>query len=264
MKTVLLLVHADAGQEAQFQSALTIAQALGWHLHCLDVTRLPIVFDAGWGVAPPVVIDESDREKENKAALRQRLASTSVSWSWTDAQGDLADSLLAAGRADLIVLNRKLDHKGGPNMRAMAGKVLSRSQALMLAVDEHCLGLNLAGPAIVAWDGSQPAWHALTRAAPVMKLASSITVFQCGKLPMAAIPASEAALHLAEAGIGAQIVEVPDDPEPAIVIARAAKRLRAGYCVMGAFGHGRLRETLFGGVTRAMLTGAPTPLLLSH
>ena len=37
-----------------------------------------------------------------------------------------------------------------------------------------------------------------------------------------------------------------------------------GLIVMGAFGHTRLRETFFGGVTRYLLESAPAPLLLMH
>ena len=33
---------------------------------------------------------------------------------------------------------------------------------------------------------------------------------------------------------------------------------------MGAFGHSRLRETIFGGVTRYLLGEARVPLLLAH
>jgi nucleotide-binding universal stress UspA family protein len=38
----------------------------------------------------------------------------------------------------------------------------------------------------------------------------------------------------------------------------------AGLLVMGAFGRSRLRETLFGGVTRHLLSHSRTPLLLAH
>jgi nucleotide-binding universal stress UspA family protein len=34
--------------------------------------------------------------------------------------------------------------------------------------------------------------------------------------------------------------------------------------VMGAYGHSRAREALFGGVTRAMLTACNLPLVLGH
>jgi nucleotide-binding universal stress UspA family protein len=33
---------------------------------------------------------------------------------------------------------------------------------------------------------------------------------------------------------------------------------------MGGFGHSRVTEALFGGVTRKMLSASPVPLLIAH
>ena len=49
----------------------------------------------------------------------------------------------------------------------------------------------------------------------------------------------------------------------ATLIDRAARH-GAGYLVAGGFGHARLSETLFGGVTRDLLRGAPCPIFLAH
>jgi nucleotide-binding universal stress UspA family protein len=38
----------------------------------------------------------------------------------------------------------------------------------------------------------------------------------------------------------------------------------AMYIVMGAFGHGRVAEAIFGGVTRSMLLKSDLPLLLAN
>ena len=38
----------------------------------------------------------------------------------------------------------------------------------------------------------------------------------------------------------------------------------AGLIVAGGYGHSRLREAVFGGVTRELLRHSPCPLLLSH
>jgi nucleotide-binding universal stress UspA family protein len=38
----------------------------------------------------------------------------------------------------------------------------------------------------------------------------------------------------------------------------------ADLLVMGAYGHSRLREALFGGATREMLETCPVPMLMAH
>lgn len=47
-------------------------------------------------------------------------------------------------------------------------------------------------------------------------------------------------------------------------LAHACQELSIDWMVMGAFGHSRLRETIFGGVTRYILTETRVPLLLAH
>jgi nucleotide-binding universal stress UspA family protein len=44
----------------------------------------------------------------------------------------------------------------------------------------------------------------------------------------------------------------------------AAVSYQPSYIVMGGYGHSRLREAIFGGVSRSMLKHSPFPLLLSH
>jgi len=43
-----------------------------------------------------------------------------------------------------------------------------------------------------------------------------------------------------------------------------ARELGADLIVMGGYGHSRLRQFVFGGVTRALIAALPVPLLLSH
>ena len=44
MKTVMVLIHDDAGQEARLQCALDVVRAVEGHLVCLDVVQLPRIF----------------------------------------------------------------------------------------------------------------------------------------------------------------------------------------------------------------------------
>jgi nucleotide-binding universal stress UspA family protein len=47
-------------------------------------------------------------------------------------------------------------------------------------------------------------------------------------------------------------------------LARAASELRADMLVVGGFGHSRLRERAFGGVTQSLLEHAGTPVFMMH
>lgn len=266
MKTILLLVHDDAGQEARLQAALDLTRAVSGHLNCVDTVQMPAMVGGFDGTGLAVLLeDERLRESENRARLQPRLAAEDVSWSWTDATGYLPECVVDAARtADLIVLNRSLDSFPGPDMRYVATEVLTHSRSLVLAVADDCRGFNAAGKALIAWDGSERAMSALKRAVPLLALASEVKLLQVGDLDPDAISAEEAAEYLSRYDIK-PIVEItaPQD-SIAVAIREDADRFDAAYLVMGAYNHRPVREALFGGVTRAMLSACSLPIVLGH
>ncbi|MEO7470126.1 MULTISPECIES: universal stress protein [Sphingobium] len=80
-----------------------------------------------------------------------------------------------------------------------------------------------------------------------------------------AFPATDAPAYLARHGIKAQLHSWSRTDRPTEIALRdAMASLHADWVVMGAFGHSRWRELIFGGVTRSLLRTAPVPLLLAH
>ena len=265
MKNILLLVHDDDGQEARFLAALDIVRALDGHLSCIDVTPYPVIAGEaimGYGESV-VVLDERDSEAKNKAVLTDRLSREDVSWSWADVMGEMADSILgAADLADLIILNRALDDYPLPNMRDIVGRIVARTNAAVLAVPQACERFAF-DRALVAWDGSRSAAAALRAAVPLLARASEVELFTAVEDEAGTAP-EQAATYLSRHGIHVTIRALDKDHCRADeLIERECAAWRADYVVMGAYGHGRLRET-FGGVTRRMLTGSRLPLLLGH
>jgi nucleotide-binding universal stress UspA family protein len=49
-----------------------------------------------------------------------------------------------------------------------------------------------------------------------------------------------------------------------VALAAEAQECKADLVVMGAYGHSRMRELLFGGCTRAFISYADRPVLLMH
>lgn len=265
MKNVLLLVHDDAGQEARLQAALDLARLLSGHLACIDAVQMPVVVDgfAGNGMAI-LLADERGRAAKNRAALEPRLTGEGVSWSWTEATGDLSACVIKASQtADLIVLNRQIDTGSAPDIPNIAAEVLMQSRALVVAVSDSCNGFK-ASKALVAWDGSERVMSALQRAVPLLALASVVQILQVGQLSGHALSVEEAATYLSRHGIHAEAQTVPKADSIAVAIRTEAERFGADYLVMGAYSHSRIREALFGGVTRAMLTACSLPMVLGH
>ena len=267
MKNVLLLVHDDAGQESRFQAALDITRALEGHLTCLDVAVYPMMVSDVYAVTVEAAIleDEKAREADNRAKLEARLAREDVPWTWVDALGNAAQCLQDhAALADLIVVSRKLDSEYLPDTLGTASQVVIGTDKVVVAVPEKARGFEAAGRAIVAWDGSEQAAHAIERAIPLLQLARSVTLIEIedGSTEK---PAEEAAAYLSRHGISAVIVRRRTRGALTVdVLLSTAEHDGADYIVMGGFGRSRFVEALLGGVSRDMLSESPIPIVMAH
>jgi nucleotide-binding universal stress UspA family protein len=188
-----------------------------------------------------------------------------VPWNWIDATGPLAASLEAAAKtADVIVVNRQLDSSALPDMRSVASQVVIGSGKAVVAVPEDARGFAAAGVAMVAWDGSEEAMKALQAAVPLLRLANTVNLVEINDGSVEA-SAEEAAAYLSRHAIRPVVIRPPADLLPVgETILAEAQRECADYIVMGGFGHSRMVEALFGGVTRLILSESPIPVLLAH
>lgn len=265
MKIIALLVHDDAGQDARLEAALDLARSLQGHVTCIEIAVPLAAGDPFGGLTPIVTSDELVRENANRARIEMRLQKELVSWDWMDFVGDIAACLArAAAFTDIIVVDRQADHVIPASAGNAAGELLVRTGKPILAVPPGVLGFDPRGQALIAWDGSASANAAMRAAAPLLRLATDITIIEIDDGSVS-VSAEEAATYLARHGILATVR--PKHPligSAGSTLLDQVERSRADYLVMGGYGHSRLRERLFGGVTRTMLSRSPIPLLLRH
>ncbi|RVT39555.1 universal stress protein [Sphingobium algorifonticola] len=267
MKNILLLLHDDVGQEARLQAALDLTRSLDGHLTCLDVAILPALMGDPYCQDGSAILLQEERAREdvNQSRIRERLDREDVSWEIAQVTGDLAPCLSdAAGLADLIVVNRKLDEFPYPDMANLVGELVVKSGKPVIAVPDDIRSFNAAGRAIVAWDGSPASMAALQAATPLLKLSESVIIVEIddGSLKT---PAREAAAYLSQHGIHALIrLEKSHGRSAGDILLSEIRDRSIDYLVMGGFGHRRFVEALFGGVTRTLLEKSPVPLFLAH
>ena len=267
MKTILLLIHDDEGQEARLQAALDVTRAVEGHLKCLDVSvppLLPVGFYPGMGDAL-LLADEHAREAENKSRLEARLTAERLPWDWVDTTGDIGPALVdASALADLIVVDRRLDGVPLAGLRDTVGEVVVRSGKPILAVPHDTRGFNLCGRSLLCWDGSACAAAALRAAVPLLRLADNVTLLEIEEKGRES-SVEDAAQYLSRHDID------PLVRRRRLITRGVAETMldeihneRADYVVMGGFGHLRFAEALFGGVTRAMFKACPIPIFMAH
>ncbi|TIT68729.1 MAG: universal stress protein, partial [Mesorhizobium sp.] len=76
-------------------------------------------------------------------------------------------------------------------------------------------------------------------------------------------PGADAAAYLARHGVKVTVDRLPSaNHSVADVLRQHAGDVAAELMVMGAYGHSRLRERIFGGVTKSMLEGQSLPVFM--
>lgn len=266
MKNVLVPIHDDPGQEARLQCALDIVRATGGHLNCLDIVAPPMLADDYMGNYAQVAVIQTavKTEQANRTRTEPRVLAEGLPYTWEDTTGVISERLLdRAGLNDLVVVNLGGKEAAGGG-EDIAEHIVLRAHRPILAVPNDLRRIDLFGPAMIAWDGSDAAETAMRAAQPLLALASKvelITVGDGGGLRTS----EEAAAYCSRHSIKLAVVNLPEGVfRTHEVLLDRAKASGAGWMVMGAYGHSRLREAVFGGTTRQMLRHSPIPLFLAH
>jgi nucleotide-binding universal stress UspA family protein len=118
---------------------------------------------------------------------------------------------------------------------------------------------------VVGWDGGREAARATFDALPLLRTARLVRLVGIDVAPRGQEPAADIAETLAHHGAKVDILRVTSDGHNAgDTLLRAANDHGAGLVVMGAYGHSRFSEFIFGGATRHVFRNLDRPVLMSH
>jgi nucleotide-binding universal stress UspA family protein len=117
---------------------------------------------------------------------------------------------------------------------------------------------------LIAWDASIHASRAVLAAAPLLAPGATIEVFTVEE-PSKATEFRGSALvqNLRRHRLDAALAERHERDIPEAIL-REIEIFRANLVVMGGYGHSRVQQFVFGGVTRLMLDKMPVPVLMTH
>lgn len=121
--------------------------------------------------------------------------------------------------------------------------------------------------AIVAWKDTREARRAIVDALPLLKLAREVTLVEiatAAELGDATLRLNDIADWLRHHRITATATPVLGSGDDATQLARFIADAGADLTVSGAYGHSRMREWVWGGVTRDILLAPARCALISH
>ncbi|QCB55658.1 universal stress protein [Sphingopyxis sp. PAMC25046] len=269
MRNILVQADNDAGMATRIESALAIARRFGAHLSLLISSPYQqfIASDPFGGLY--LVKEQLAQAQVADAELEKRLSAElereDVPWDVAVADGDALSTLsLAATLSDLAIVSLGACDRRGHRGPTIAADLALTVPVPVLALPPEAAPFYLDAPVMVAWNGSPQAANALRAGVSLMGDAANVTLVAVGD-DEGRVPAEDALRYMSRYGVHAELRREPRGAHTAEeVLERLAAEIRPGLIVMGAFGRPRLRETLFGGVTRYLLEAAPAPLLLAH
>jgi nucleotide-binding universal stress UspA family protein len=273
-----ILVHLNSERHAQRVLDFAVALSAKFNAHLIGLHVFP-----AFRITPPVPLPYGKdiagaiRQQIHDEALRIRtifgraIENQSFVPEWrsiTTEHGDVAKVVLNHARsADLVIACQADPDWDFSDILDCPDRLALGCGRPVIVVPRTYGFTGLPTTIAIGWNGSREAARAVFDALPLLQLAETVHVLSVDEGPIkeGALPDTELAASLSRHGVRVAIERwnAPHDKVAAEFQARALG-YSAGLIVMGAYGHARLREIIFGGMTQRSLHEMAVPVLYSH
>lgn len=268
MKSILTMAWA-AEDPSAFDLAAKLARAFDARLVGLEPPSYGVMSmawaDAGMGAPIGGGLAEDAEERQRVAAVKQafetRASGLRSEWRSADDSGPTAIGVI--GRAyDLIVMPQP---GALPKMpESVFETALFDSGRPVLVVPTGFSGM-VGKKILFAWNGSTESARAISLAMPVMSGAEAIEVLSVDGAMVPGPSSAEIAESLSRHDLKVTSQHVkPGTRTAGQTIVDTAISVGADLIVKGAYTQSRLRQMIFGGMTRHLILHSPLPVLFSY
>ena len=277
-KTILVSLNEVGRLKELVAAAVSLGRDTGAHVSGLYVVPAVQVYPSvGFEAAPQVFEGNRSFFKDNAQRVRETFETAMKREGLThdfhllDARTPvIAEEVIAVGRAvDLIVVSvTDPDEITGVERDFVEQVVMASGRPVIVLPHQGNAELSLS-EIVIGWNGGREAARAAFDALPLLKKAGRVRIVWIDpqKNPdlRGGIAGADLAESLARHGVKAEAMGYPTDgQDEGQALLRCADDWGAGLVVMGAYGHSRLAEFIFGGATRFVLTRLSRPVLMSH
>lgn len=201
-----------------------------------------------------------------RAEFNAAIERHGIQGEWREVEGDVSDAIVLHGRyADLVVVGQPAPDKGSVIDPALLMGTGGPLLVVPYAGDYPTVGQTV----LIGWSATAEAARAVHEAMPILQTAKQVIVLSIN--PQRGItgdgdrPADDLIRHLARHGVVAEARQtVVTEISEGEALLSYASDCGADLLVCGMYGHSRLREMAFGGVTRSLLAAMTLPSLLTH
>lgn len=275
-KNLLVSIPTERSPQPVIDGAISLAARCQAQLDAVSVgyesSSLPLVAEGGAAVASIFEVERERALERAQAALAvfeaeaKRAGLVHSSRAISALQGEAAAILGATARLYDLAVVAQPEFARDTFDNTLSQEILFQSGGPVLFMPYTFKGAFQAKRVGICWDGSRLAARAVRDAMPLLEQAEAITVIT---INAANVPADATAAHLVRyltrLGVPTAIDSLKTEKaniQSSILSLAADESL--SLLVMGGYGHSRLKETVFGGVTRDMLESMTVPTLMSH
>jgi nucleotide-binding universal stress UspA family protein len=277
-RTILVCLNEVDRAAALLQVAGGIAQTHEAHLIGLFVIPgLRIYPASGMGMTPDLFEAHREmftgRSEEAKALFDAQMRETDLLGEWRLVESGsplVADTAIEHARqSDLVVASQSSPESDSGVESDFAGRIAMESGRPILLVPYYGRFDHCGRRALIGWNGTREAARAAFDAVPILKHADLVYVSRIdaeeSKEEAGPYPGTELAKALARHGIKTTAERLArSEVDAGEALLSHASDVGADLIIMGAYGHGRLREFILGGATRTILQSMTVPILMSH
>jgi len=253
---------SDEGQNGRVQVAIEIARALTARLTVIVEGRFALA-GGDWSGPPFCTAPQQETFCPLPEQLADLLDQSAIRWGWIERPGGWREVSQQVGTGWLVAAPPK-DTADGIGGAVDIEVALIQHRLAMVTVPPTLRSFEVRGHALVFWDGSREAGHALAAAVPLLRVASRVTLLEIDDGSLATLGCQALDL-LAARGVAATLSYVKADGRSAARIALDEIAARGpDYAVMGAFDRPSWMERLSREVTDELIRHSPVPLFLKH
>jgi nucleotide-binding universal stress UspA family protein len=286
IKAILVPATGSNSDAAVFASALAVARKFAGHIDFLhvrvDATAMAATMASDGGGAVMIsglvdrIDDEANQREANARGLfeayceREQLSiadapagNSGPTARWLREIGDEAHWVAEYARSsDLLVIGRAADTEG-ISVDTIESALLGSGRPVLIAPAAP-LG-TVPETVIIAWKAAPEAARAVGAAMPLIAEAKRVLIVTVAEeMGLSDQEGARLTASLRWRGLDVSTRHLQPDAAGAADTLLAAARDEAALVVMGAYGHSRLREWVFGGFTRHVLRDADVPVLMMH
>lgn len=273
-KTILAIVSVSKAT-ADLNNAINLVADTDAHLSVLVVAAALQPFGADYPVAT-AWLEEREKEIDELSEVRQEAddlcRKAGISYDLDSVYDDLfivqSNIRLRAIYADIVVLGPSVRSDGRLRKTVIAAVAFDAGTPIFLLPGTGNTSLAPQN-VMLAWNSKPEAANAAKAALVLLKGAANTHVVlvdpDSNYFKNGGEPGADIATFLARHGVTTTVEQVASGERPTgEVLRQHALELGCDMIVMGAYGHSRLMERIFGGVTASMLEECQCPVFLAR